>query len=103
LRIEYTAPASNDLDDIRRYYAERVGADAAEKFVLRIMTTLERLLARNPRIGRRRSEFGFDTRSFRVLPYVVFYRSKGSRVQVRRILHGHRDVRPPLASLLVAV
>jgi toxin ParE1/3/4 len=103
LRVAYTAPARNDLDDIWRYYAERVGADAAEQFTLRIMTTLERLLTRNPRIGRRRPEFGFDIRSFPVSPYVVFYRVEGPHVQVVRILHGHRDIRPPLASLLVAV
>lgn len=64
---------------------------------------LRHAIARNPRAGRLRQDLGPDIRSFPVLPYVVFYRIKRGRIDVVRILHGHRDIRPPLGSLLAAV
>jgi toxin ParE1/3/4 len=103
VRIDYSREAVDDLEQIERYYAERASVEIAQEFILRVRTTLQALIARNPRIGRLRPEFGVETRSFPVLPFVIFYRIVGQRVYVRRILHGHRDVRPPLASLLVAV
>jgi plasmid stabilization system protein ParE len=42
-------------------------------------------------------------RSFPVLPYIVFYGADGSGIHVIRILYGHRDIHPPLVSLLLAV
>jgi toxin ParE1/3/4 len=102
VRPRYSAEAARDLSDIERYYDERASAEAARGFVERILDTLERLIARNPRVGRPRPERGPETRSFPVLPYVVFYRINRRRIEILRILHGHRDIRPPLISLLVA-
>lgn len=99
----YDAQAANDLEQIERYYAERADAAVAGEFVDRIATTLEHVIARNPHAGRPRPELGPQVRSFPVLPYVVFYKVEGSRIFVLRIIHGHRDIRPPLASLLTAV
>lgn len=103
MRPQYDAQAANDLEQIERHYAERADAAIAEKFTERITSTLERLITQNPSAGRLRPELGPKVRSFPVLPYVVFYRIEGRRVYVLRIIHGHRDIRPPLASLLTAV
>jgi plasmid stabilization system protein ParE len=103
MRIEYTPEAAGDLDHISQHYTERAGTEVAQQLVRRIVSTLERLIARNPHAGRQRRELGLETRSFPVLPYVIFYRTAGKKVVVQRILHGHRDIHPPLVSLLLAV
>lgn len=103
MRIEYSDPALVDLLHIEEYYAERAGPELALTMRRRIKSTLELLLARNPKVGRRRPDISNDARSLPVLPYIVFYRIAARRIVVLRILHGHRDIRPPLASLLMAV
>lgn len=101
--IRYSAQATDDLDNIEIYHTDRAGSRAAEGLMNRIIATLERLIVRNPGAGRRRPEFGSDVRSFPVLPYVIFYRAERNRVYVVRVLHGHRNIQRPLASLLLAM
>ncbi|MBV8531369.1 MAG: type II toxin-antitoxin system RelE/ParE family toxin [Candidatus Eremiobacteraeota bacterium] len=101
--IEYSPRASRDLRKIFQYHADHAGIVVAKSLTDRVKTTLEGLIARNPRIGRLRPELNQGTRSFPVLPYVVFYRIDGRQVYVIRILHGHRNIKPPLVSLLTAV
>ena len=48
------------------------------------------LLAEQPAVGRVRSEFGVDVRSFVVERYVIYYRVDGD-VLIARVLHGRRD------------
>jgi toxin ParE1/3/4 len=103
MKIAYARDSLDDLERIERYCSERASSEVAEEFIRRIKTTLERVIARNPRAGRRRPELDPETRSFPVLPYVVFYRIERRRVYVQRILHGRRNIQPPIVSLLVAV
>lgn len=103
MKVEYSMQAVDDLWHMEQHYAERASSEVAKALVQRITSTLERLIARHPRTGRVRPELGPETRSFPVLPYVVFYRIAPGRIFVERILHGHRDIRSPLASLLLAV
>jgi toxin ParE1/3/4 len=103
MRFEYSPAALDDLQNIQRYHLEQAGVTLAASLMARIHSTVERLIARNPHVGRLRPELGSGIRSFPVLPYVVFYRVAGRSVLVQRILHGHRDIRRPLASLLAAV
>lgn len=103
MTVRYGPEATEDLDRIEQHYADRAGEKIAERLLTRIAETVERLISRNPRVGRLRPEFGPEIRSFPVLPYVVFYRVKDRNVFVIRILHGHRDIQPPLASLLLAI
>lgn len=102
MTVRYGPGATDDLDQIERHLTDRAGEKIAEQLLNRLAATLERLIARNPRVGRLRPEFGPEIRSFPVLPYVVFYRTEGGQVYVVRILHGHRDIQPPLMSLLIA-
>lgn len=103
MTITYTEPALDDLEQIEFYYSERVASETAERTVQRIKNALERLISQHSRVERLRPEFGKDTRSFPVLPYVVFYRTEKRRIIVERILHGRRDIHAPIMSLLVAV
>jgi toxin ParE1/3/4 len=101
--IKYDASAIEDLRQIWRYYAENAGPESSERFLRRIMSTLEGMITKHPHVGRRRLELGTDIRSFPIVPYVVFYRADRRTLYIIRILHGHRDIHPPLASLLLVV
>lgn len=103
MRIDYTEPADDDIRHIWQHHAESVSAELADEIVDRIKTAVERVIAAHPSSGRKRPEFGEDVRSFPILPHIVFYRITGRRVEVMRVLHGHRDIRKPLMSLLLAV
>ncbi|MGA7354966.1 MAG: type II toxin-antitoxin system RelE/ParE family toxin [Candidatus Cybelea sp.] len=103
MKIEYSRQATSDLEQIEDYYCERAGPQVAVDLLDRITGALDRLIRRNPKAGRTRHDLGPDVRMFPVLPYLIFYRVTRSSVYVIRILHGHRDIRPPLASLLVAI
>jgi toxin ParE1/3/4 len=50
------------------------------------------LLARNPRLGVRRTEILPDIRSFPVGNYVILYRSMPNGVEIVRVIHGQRDL-----------
>jgi toxin ParE1/3/4 len=102
VRIKYSVQGTADLEHIEEYHLDKAGLDIATNLVQRITDTLEKLLRRNPRAGRSRQDLGEGVRTFPVLPYVVFYRSGNGSIYIIRILHGRRDIRPPLASLLIA-
>ncbi|MBV8842892.1 MAG: type II toxin-antitoxin system RelE/ParE family toxin [Bryobacterales bacterium] len=103
MRIAYSPAASADLARMRLDYEARAGLRIADEMVGRITGTLQRIVAAHPRVGRARAELGHDIRSFPIVPYVAFYRIVRSRVIVVRILHGRRDIHPPIVSFLAAV
>lgn len=82
--------------EIARYYRANGGKHVAHRTVSRILDKC-RLIAETPgTIGQRRKEIHRELRSFPVLPYVVYFRFSGEMVEILRILHGRRDVRPDL-------
>lgn len=100
--LEYAEEALEDLARIWQYYAEIVSIAAADAIIQKLRETLRRTIASHPLSGRTRAELGAGIRSFPVTPYIVFYSVARSRVRIIRVLHGHRDIREPLVSLLVA-
>jgi len=50
-----------------------------------------------------RDDLEAGVRALPVLPYLVFYIVEAKRVYAIRVLHGSREIKPPLASLLLAV
>jgi plasmid stabilization system protein ParE len=74
----------------------RENPTAAEAFVDAAYDTFD-FLARNPEVGRRRSDLEFpEIRSRRIKGfrrYLIFY-----RVQIWRVLHGARDLQQTLGS-----
>ena len=72
---------------------------AAHDFLEAAYDTFE-FLARNPGVGRQRSDLDFsEIRSWRVKGfrrYLIFYRVLPDRVQIWRVLHGARDLHQTL-------
>lgn len=81
--------AEQDIDSIWSYVAEDASPATADRLIDAIVEHLE-LLAEQPRMGRRRPEFGEGVRSFAVEHYVIYYRHE-TDVLIARILHGRRD------------
>lgn len=103
MRVAYARDALSDLDGIEEYHTEKVGIDFAKSLVERVTGTFERLASRKPRAGRLREELGPGVRALPVLPFIVFYFVDKKQVYVLRVLHGHRNIKLPLASLLLAM
>lgn len=99
---DITREAAEDVMQIWHYYSNRANADLADERVDRMKSTICRTIVRFPASGRARPEFAANVRSYPVLPYVVFYRVQARHVLIVRILHGKRDIRHPLMSLLLA-
>jgi toxin ParE1/3/4 len=100
--LRYEKLARRDLRQIWLACAQASGITIADKLIVRIEDTLAKTLGAFPQSGRLRPELGAGVRSFPVLPYVAFYRVAASRVELLRVIHGHRDIKPPLVSLLLA-
>jgi toxin ParE1/3/4 len=94
--------ARRDLDTIWDYTHLEFGVARADDLTARILATLNTTIATFPDSGSRRPEFGENVRTFPILPYILFCRVESRRFVVMRILHGHRDLQPPLISLLIA-
>lgn len=99
--LYYRDEAVRDLQQIWAYNAERAGERIANDLLRRIHTTIEMVIADHPRAGRERPELGENLRSFSIVPHIVFYSVEPRRILIVRIVHGYRDIRPPLISLLV--
>jgi len=52
------------------------------------------LLGNQPELGRLRPSLGKNTRSFPVKNYVIFYRIIPTGIEISRVLHGKRNIRP---------
>lgn len=102
MKAAFSPAAHRDLDKIWDYTLFEFGVGRADDLVARILKTLDTTVATFPDSGRARPEFGDGVRTFPILPYVLFYRVEARRVVVLRVLHGHRDLQPPLMSLMIA-
>ena len=102
-RIEYLFPAISDIERIWQYVAGSSGVTIADRLIDKIDASLHQTIALHPNSGRLRPELGPEIRSFPIVPYVAFYQVAGRNVQILRVLHGRRDIREPLMSLLAAV
>ncbi|MDQ2681224.1 MAG: type II toxin-antitoxin system RelE/ParE family toxin [Candidatus Eremiobacteraeota bacterium] len=100
--MRYSPNAERDLNDIWAVCAENRSAEAATRLIKGIVDSLQTTLVVFPNGGRARPELGRSIRSFPVPPYVALYRVIGRRVEIVRVLHGHRDIQRALLSLLIA-
>jgi toxin ParE1/3/4 len=83
--------AHNDLEKIWKHIAKDKPLSASD-FIAEILDCIERLAAM-PRMGRERPEFGDGIRSFPHGHYIIFYESRGPRIEVVRIRHGAKQMR----------
>jgi len=103
MELRFHAKARSDFDEIWTYVAHDRGTVVADRLLEGIYDVLLRTVLRQPTIGRKRPEFGEDVRSYPIVPYVAFYRLNHSRATILRVLHGRRDLKRPLMSLLTAM
>lgn len=89
-RVCLSPKAQADLDDIWIYIAKDSPANA-DKFIDRLVDTIQQILSTAPMAGRAREELGEGLRSLPFERYMVFYRLENSVVEIGRILHSARD------------
>lgn len=95
-RLEFTLLASQDLDEIHDYIAER-SPQRALHFIDRLQKRCFSL-ADTPGQGRRRDELAAGLRSVAEGNYVIFYRRIEEGVMIMRVLHGARDIQSLFAN-----
>jgi toxin ParE1/3/4 len=84
--------ADHDLDSIWFFIAAN-NAGAADAMIDRLTEAFDMLLTM-PLAGRIRHEFGENLRSFTVHNYVIFYVTVPEGIDIVRVIHGRRDIRP---------
>lgn len=90
-RFVLSPEAAADLRELVDFIAED-NQDAARRFLARLRSEMERIVAA-PGIGHRREDLtGQPVRFWPVGRYLVIYRQEGQDVEVVRVLHGARDV-----------
>jgi toxin ParE1/3/4 len=90
MRIHVSKEASQDMDDIFVYWAERVGIDVADRLVDEIVERFS-LLAQFPLVGRKCERIQPGALSFPVGKYVIYYRKSRAILQILHVFHGARD------------
>jgi toxin ParE1/3/4 len=92
-KLRVARSAVRDLDEIWAYLAEKESIEVAERFV-GLLTGRFSFLAKNPGVGRRRSELREGLRSFPVRNYRIYYRQeKKGIVRILYVRHAARDER----------
>lgn len=97
-RLLVTEAAAADLEGLW----EHIAADnpqAARDQVARILARFDQLLD-FPAMGVDRSRLAPSLRSIVEAPYIVFYYAHDDRVEIARVLHGHRDIEGRLMAFL---
>jgi toxin ParE1/3/4 len=84
-------PATEDLFAIQQWYDDQ-GAPSAGDRILQDITDKCEFLAKQPGVGNPRSRLGAGVRSFKVYPYLIFYRPDGTDIIVLRVLHHRRRI-----------
>ena len=90
LKLILSDLATEDLTNIWLYIAD-YSPQAADQFIEQIYQKCC-LLTEAPGLGQKREELLPGMRSFPVKRYIIFYREKGSRLEVVRVLSGYRDL-----------
>jgi len=91
LNIQLAKLAIQDLVAIEDYTARTWGQVQADKY----LTALEQRfywLSENAKLGTLRKNIGCDVYSFPEGSHVIFYRVKGSALEIARILHQSMDL-----------
>ncbi|MBI4275507.1 MAG: type II toxin-antitoxin system RelE/ParE family toxin [Rhizobiales bacterium] len=85
--ILWSPEAIDELASLRAYIAEDNPA-VARRVALRIIHSIEQLLAGQPRMGRAGRVSGTRELMVPEMPYVIPYRIRNNRLQVLRVYHG---------------
>jgi toxin ParE1/3/4 len=89
--IPWSPEALDDIDHLWDYYASTAGSATADK-ALRQIAKVVAAIDDFPLAGRTRDEIRTGLRSLATGPQVVFYRLKGERPEIVRVLDGRQDI-----------
>jgi toxin ParE1/3/4 len=89
--IIWSPEALADIDRLWSYYAEAAGRGTADR-ILREIAKAVAVIDDFPLAGRARDEIRFGLRSLATASHAVFYRLKGDRPEIVRVLDGRRDI-----------
>ena len=89
MRIRWTTPAAEDLEQIHRYQQANFPHRATS--TVREITTAIRTLRQFPNRGRRGNEEGTRELPHPRLPYIIVYRVPGAIVEILHIWHPAQD------------
>ena len=95
MRLRLTIPALADLDEVYDALTREAGESAAEKHAEAFRATFERLQA-FPHSGKPAEQYRPGLRETQAKRYRVFYRVQPGYVEITRVLHQRRDVRPEM-------
>ena len=87
----FTTTASRELEGILDYVAQYGSIDASDRLLERINATCKKI-ANFPRMGKSRTEFPAEVRSFPVRDYLICYRESDVGIEILRIVSGYRDL-----------
>jgi toxin ParE1/3/4 len=90
MRLEFSRRAQADLDDISDYSVDHFGAERALRYLDAIEQAFRRILI-YPEIGLPMSDLAAGLRGMSTGEHRVFYRIKGDRIEVVRVLHKAMD------------
>jgi toxin ParE1/3/4 len=94
--------ARNDVEAAVDYYADEGGVDTAIRFVAAVESAYAHIAAYpdagSPRYGLALNLVGLRTWPVAPFPYMIFYISQETHIDVWRVLHGHRDIPASLQS-----
>lgn len=90
-RIVYADAARTDIHSVGQSIREAAGEAVAERFVARIIATVESLEFM-PTRHRIRSELSASLRVIGLRKYMIFYKVGEEDVTVMRVLHGARNI-----------
>ncbi len=91
MRIDVATIVERDLDDIVRFIA-RHNPRRARTFVDELRVEFTKI-GQNPMSYRLRPEVAPDARLAVYGKYLILFRVEGDLVQIRRVIHGARDLR----------
>ena len=90
LKLSISDLATDDLANIWLYIAD-YSPSVADQFIDEIYDKCF-LLTGAPDIGQQRDELLPGICSFPVKRYIIFYRKKGNKLEIVRVLSGYRDL-----------
>lgn len=92
-RLVYAKAAQRDLADISLYFFKQSGArETGRSFTAGIRAKCVHWAGLSAQVGRERPDFGAGARSVVLGNYIVVLRYAEDRLEVLRIVEGHRDL-----------
>ena len=89
--LVYLKPkAEQDLEDIFIYSFRQFGEAKAEKYIQGLNEAFSKI-AKSPELGRKCDEISPNLQALFVVSHVVFYKVKGAKLTIIRVLHQSMD------------